>query len=118
VLTGCESGPDYRSQVAALPRINTVEPGDTTMSCDNLKSGIQAMDDRMDLLRKASSDASSSASTFAALGALGAYTGSYTPAASFAASEKGREAGSYESQISLASQRRNALTLIYNQRCF
>ena len=59
LMAGCQNGPNYEAQARALPPINVVEPVDSTMSCEELKSGIGAMDQRLMILTSAQDNAAS-----------------------------------------------------------
>ena len=129
VLAGCGGGTSARSQAAGISRINAVEPGDSTKSCEELTASIKDMDGKIDILEEALSDAQSSANANSAMTDMvisnayaGAYGSMFGPVQSMLGSQaRGADQKTIQDlnfKYQNAQQRRSNLTQNYNQRCF
>jgi len=125
VLLGaaCSNGPQPQMQA-----IRVVEPGDTKLSCPDLKSNIALMDGKIAELQKATRDstvnnavASSASSVVVSNSYNGAYGEVFGPLQSMLASadsaQRGYDTGQLHDDLTAAKNRRDYLTDMYNKRC-
>jgi hypothetical protein len=113
----------------SLGPINVVEPGDTTMSCEELKVAIDVAGENVNALTQARSAAQGRAGTNAAISGFavtnsynGAYSNFFGPLTQALASKQAsNDQLSFQTiseNLSNATQRRTYLVGIHNQRCF
>jgi len=127
--SGVTRPPSGFADPASPVLINVVEPGDSTLSCEELKAAIDAATYNVNRLSQARNDAQSKAGTDTALSGL-AVTSSYagrfsnlfgpiTQALASKQSSNDQQAFQMISEnLSRADQRRTYLVGIHNQRCF
>jgi len=131
-LAACASGsdrPDLVRQAMNIGPINSVEAGDTTMSCQELKNAIAEADQNYILLSEARKEAQSRAGTHSAFagyavstGYSGAYGNLFGPLQQLLASKQSSDdqlkIQNLNEQWAAANQRRTYLVSLNNQRCF
>jgi hypothetical protein len=129
-LSACSTTPDPNVTAAQhLPLVSVVEMGDTTKPCEQLSTEIKALEGDTTTLKAAlsslgASDASADATSSYAVSTAyaGSYGGTIGPLqqmfSSMSDQSRGQEIQQIGEKYDAAKQRRDALTAIYNERCF
>ena len=123
------AGPSSTEEAAAIGHINVSEPGDSTLSCEELKLAVADMDGKVETLQAALSEEQADQAYNSAMidmSVANAYQGIYGNTFGSMQSALGNSAKAIDQQelaqlnvkFQNAQQRRDNLTQTYNQRCF